>query len=107
MTFDEWWNKRVCKVKSKYPNYHYSDEINASVKASHNDAWVAAQQNIVENETSHNSASRAIAAIEHAIRVKDIWLPPEDCVDEEHADEIAVLWRMYREFESVLRQQQA
>ena len=55
---------------------------------------------------SHNSAMDAISAIECAIQIKDIWLPPADIVDEEHEAEIKALWDMYRTFLNITQEKE-
>lgn len=48
---------------------------------------------------------QAISAIEGALRIKDIWLPPVDIVDKEHEDENKALWEMYHTFLNVTQKQ--
>ena len=69
-------------------------------------AWSRIKKFIGEAQnTSINSAMDAISAIEGAIRIKDIWLPPAGTVDEEHEAEIKALWDMYRTFLNITQKQ--
>jgi hypothetical protein len=58
--------------------------------------------------TTHNSDSRAIAAIQQAIKIKELWQPPNDygiTENNPHYEEYVALQKMLNEFESVVQQQ--
>ena len=93
---------------SAFEKYWSANEITGkwlTVKGAVKVGWDAAIKYMEAQNTSTNSAMDAISAIEGAIRIKDIWLPPAGTVDEEHEAEIKALWDMYRTFLNITQKQ--
>lgn len=59
---------------------------------------------VEEKFTPTNKTNGAIAAIEGALRIKDLWLP-DDSYKGEHEQEAYALQNMYRAFLEVTQQQ--